>query len=111
MTADQKAGRRLTRSVAFVVFMFLVAVVAVDKIPLPANQNVTSNVDDLEWRHLTTTTTVKPHTLTSGPQRTTTTVLGPVPNDDVIVVDRGRVIRVPRTPVAEQVLSVLERLG
>ena len=110
MTADQKAGRRLTRSVAFVVFMFLVAVVAVDKIPLPANQNVTSNVDDLEWRHLTTTT-VKPKTLTSGPQRTTTTVFGPVPNDDVIVVDRGRVIRVPRTPVAEQVLSVLERMG
>ena len=108
MTADQKAGRRLTRSVAFVVFMFLVAVVAVDKIPLPADQNVTSNVDDLEWRHLTTTTA---HTLTSGPQRTTTTVFGPVPNDDVIVVDRGRVIRVPRTPVAEQVLSVLERMN
>jgi hypothetical protein len=90
----QRTGR-----ISAVVFAGLVGVAAM---VAPESTNVTSNVDDIEWRKLDVPTT----TTTSKTTSTTTVAPRPVTNGDdwFMVIDGNRAYKIPKSPMTAQLL-------
>ncbi len=86
------------------------SLVAIDRIPWPTEDTVTTNLPD-QWRHLdpNAAPTTTAHTLTSGPQRATTTTAAKP--DEITIVYGSKVVHVTRSPLTAYLFQVVERMA